>query len=61
MDEREKQKELYDEVAKVNKLNVADLEKQLTKALEKENFKKLEFSKPDIGRIVVVEFILQDA
>jgi len=59
--EREKQKDLYDAVANIKKLNVADLENHLTKALEKESFKKLELSKPDIGRIVVIGFTLQDA
>ncbi len=58
--EKDKHKELYDAVAKVKKLNIADLEKQLVLALEKESFKKLEFSKPDIGRVVVIEFTLQD-
>jgi hypothetical protein len=58
--EKDKHKELYDAVEKVKKLNIADLEKILITALEKENFKKLEFSKPDIGRVVVIEFTLQD-
>ncbi|OGI06388.1 MAG: hypothetical protein A3F80_01080 [Candidatus Melainabacteria bacterium RIFCSPLOWO2_12_FULL_35_11] len=58
--EREKQKDLYDAVANVKKLNVTDLENHLTKALEKENFKKFELLKPDIGRIVVIGFTLQD-
>ncbi len=60
-EQKDKQKDLYDAVAKVKKLNIADLEKILVTSLEKENFKKLELSKPDIGRIVVIGFTVQDA
>ncbi len=61
MEEREKQKDLYDAVAKVKRLNIADLGKQLIPALEKESYIRLEFLKPELGRIIVVEFTVQDA
>lgn len=59
--EQEKQKDLYDTVTKVKKLNIAELEKQLLPALEKEGYKSLELLKPELGRIIVIEFTVQDA
>jgi DNA-directed RNA polymerase subunit RPC12/RpoP len=60
MEEREKQKELYDEVSKIKKLNIAELEKQLVPALEKESYIRLELLKPELGKIIVIEFTVQD-
>lgn len=59
--EKEKNKELYDNVAKLKKLTVADLQKLLVPALEKEEYVKLELSKPEMGKDVIIEFTVQDS
>jgi len=58
--EKEKNKELYDKVAKLKKLTVADLQKLLASALKKEEYVRLEFSKPEIGKDVIIGFTVQD-
>lgn len=58
---KKKQKELYDEVAKIEKLNVVDLEKHLSPALEKDGFIKLDLGKPELLKGVVVAFTVQDS
>lgn len=58
--EKEKNKELYDKVAKLKKLTVADLQKLLAPAFQKEEYIKLEFSKPEIGKDVIIGFTVQD-
>ncbi len=60
-EEKKKQKDLYDEVAKIEKLNVADLEKHLGPALEKEGFIKLDLGKPELMKGVVINFTVQDS
>jgi hypothetical protein len=57
---REKQKDLYDSVAKVKKLNIADIEKLLSKPLQKEGFIKLNLENPQISRDIKIEFTVQD-
>ncbi|MBD3282484.1 MAG: hypothetical protein GF387_02640 [Candidatus Portnoybacteria bacterium] len=47
-------------ISKIKKLPVAGLKKLLIPKLEKEGYIKLEFSKPEMGRDVIVEFTVQD-
>jgi len=47
-------------IAKIKKLSVAGLKKLLVPKLGKEGYIKLEFSKPEINRDVVVRFTVQD-
>ena len=55
-----KKEEIREKTANIKKLNIAGLIKTLTPALEKEGYIKLEFSKPEIGRDVIVSFTIQD-
>lgn len=59
--EKEANKELYDELEKIKKLNIADVETLLIPSLEKVGFKNLSFSAPEIDRAVIVNFSVQDA
>lgn len=58
--EKEKNRKLYDELAKIKKLSIAEIEKLLTPILEKSGYKNLQFSKPEFGRGIKVEFIAQE-
>ncbi len=58
--DRENQKNIYDAVAKMKRLTVVDLEKNIKKITKLNKYAKLQFSVPEIGRNVVVPFILQD-
>lgn len=58
--EREKNQKLYDELAKIKKLSIAEIEKLLTPILEKCGYKNLRFSKPEFGRGIKVEFTVQE-
>lgn len=60
-EEREKHKDVYDKVAKLKKLTIVELEKLLSKVLEKESYKKLELSNPDMGQFVIVNFTVRDS
>jgi len=55
-----KKAEIEKKVSKIKKLNIAQLKKILTKPLEKEDYINLEFSKPEIGREIVINFTIQD-
>ncbi len=58
--DRKNQKNIYDAVAKMKKLTVADLKKYIKKITKLNKYAKLQFSAPEIGRNVVIPFILQD-
>ncbi len=58
---KEKHKEIYDKVKNMKKLTVAELSEILSKTLEKENYKGLMISNPEIGRDLIVSFNIQDA
>lgn len=58
--EKENNKELYDEVAKIKKLKIIELEKLLTPILEEAQFIKLNFKEPQITKDVVVPFTVHD-
>jgi hypothetical protein len=60
-EEREKHKDLYDAVAKIRKLTVQDLQKQLAPILQKNNYVELKFAQPRIERRVTVGFTVQDS
>lgn len=59
-EEREKNKKLYEKLAKIKKLTVAELKKLLAAALKKEGYINLEFSKPEIKKDVIINFTVQD-
>ena len=60
IEKRIKNKKLYEKVAKIKKLTVAELQKLLAAALKKEGYINLEFSKPEIKKDVIIEFTVQD-
>jgi len=59
-EERDKNKKLYEKLAKIKKLPVTKLKKLLVPRLEKEGYIKLEFFKPEMRRDVIIEFTVQD-
>jgi len=59
-EEKKKNKELVEKLAKIKKLTVAQLQKLLTTSFKKEGYIKLEFSKPEIKRDVFIDFTAQD-
>lgn len=58
--EREKNHELYDAVAKLEQLTIDQLEKHLSALLEPKEFVKLTFGQPEIDRHVIVPFTVRD-
>jgi hypothetical protein len=60
MKEREKNKSLYQAATKLKKLTVVELEKLLSKILEKKGYVKLVFDKPEIDQFVIIPFTVQD-
>ncbi len=60
MKEKEENTELYDEISKIKKLTIIELQNLLNPVLEKNGFSNLEFEKPEILKDVVLGFGLQD-
>jgi len=60
IEERIKNKKLFEKLAKIKKLTVAELQKLLALTLEKEGYIKLEFSKPEMDKDVIISFTVQD-
>ncbi len=60
IEEKEKNKDIYDKVAKIKKLKVPELKKLLNKKLEKEKYIDLNFTKIDTQMDVIVSFTVQD-
>lgn len=58
--EKEENKELYDQLASLEKLTVAQMQNFLTKELKKCNYTALMFSKPKMDKHVTVDFTVQD-
>lgn len=58
---KEKNKELYDAVAKIRKLTIIELEKLLIPALEKAGYIKFQLSNPEIDKDVIVPFGAHDS
>jgi C4-type Zn-finger protein len=50
----------YVQVSRLKKLTIVELEKILTKSLEKENYHKLSFASPEINQFIYAPFTLQD-
>lgn len=61
MKEKEKYKDEYDEIKKLQKLTVVDLEKLLAPALEKNGYIRLQFGTPEMGRNLFLPFTVQDS
>jgi len=51
----------YQQVSKLKKLTIVELEKLLTEAFEKANYTKLSFATPEIGQFIFAPFTLQDS
>jgi hypothetical protein len=51
----------YEQVSKLKKLTIIELEKLLVETLEKANYMKLTFSSPEIEQFIFAPFTLQDA
>lgn len=60
IEEKEEKKDLYDEVEKLNKLTVPKLKELVTETLEKEGYLNIAFEKPDLSRIVSIEFSVEE-
>ena len=58
---KEKNKDLYDKVAKIKKLTVVQLGKLLSPALEKEGYIHFSLKEPEIDKNVKVEFTVQES
>jgi transcription elongation factor Elf1 len=58
--EREEHKELYDKVAKISRLRIAEVEKLLLDVATKNDYAKFQFGKPEISRYFIVEFSAED-
>jgi len=59
-EEKDKNKELYDRLAKMKKLTIIKLQSILESGLKKEGYINVDFSKPTIERDVIVPFTVQD-
>lgn len=60
IEERHKNKEIYDKVAKLKKLPIGEIKRILVEALEKDSYGDIQFDKPEMGRFVAVPFTAQD-
>ena len=58
--EKDKNKELYDRLAKLDKLTIIKVQSLLQPILEKEGYVNLSFLQPQIERDIIVEFTIQD-
>lgn len=59
--ERDEKTELYEDMAKIQKLTIVELQSLLTPVIEKGGYTKLEFEKPTLEKDVILGFSLQDA
>lgn len=58
---KDEHKKLYSKVASIKRLSVVELEKLLSKILEKEKYIKLSFDKPEMDQYVIIPFTVQEA
>lgn len=58
--ERKENKEVYDALAKLKKLNIAELQNILRQPIEEAGYANFELGKPEMQRDVIVEFTAQD-
>jgi predicted RNA-binding Zn-ribbon protein involved in translation (DUF1610 family) len=56
-----KENPFYQKAMELKKLNVSEMEKLLSEALEKEKYVKLNLDKPEMGKFVIIPFTVQDA
>lgn len=61
MKEKEEYKEEYDAVANIKKLTVVELEKLLNDTINPQGYIRLEVSKPEFGKQLIVGFTVQDS
>lgn len=59
--EKESKKEVYDEVAKIKKLKILELEELLVPVLEKAKYTKFHMKDPEVGKDVFVPFVVYDS
>lgn len=60
IEEKEKNKDLYDKVAKIEKLSIPQVKKRIADLLQNEPYENLIFEQPAIERIVSVGFTVED-
>lgn len=60
IEERHKNKEIYDKVSKLKKLPIGEIKRMMIESLEKNSYGDIQFDKPEIGRFVAVPFTAQD-
>ena len=60
-DDKDKNKDLYDAIGKIQRLTIVELQTLLDPLLEKAGYAKLEFEKPVLEKDVILGFGLQDA
>lgn len=58
--ETEGREEIKKKIAHIKKLNIAELKKLLAAPLKKEEYINLDFTKPEIGRDIIINFTVQD-
>lgn len=61
LEEKEKKKEVYDQVANMKKLKILELEELLLPQLEKAKYVKFHMKDPEMGKDVFVPFVVYDA
>ncbi len=60
IEDRKKNKKVYDKVEKLKKLKITELEALLAPVLEKSGYIKLQFKNPEITKDVILPFIIYD-
>jgi len=58
--DKEENKDIYDAVSKIKKLNIAELQDLLNAMIENNGYAKLEFEKPEFQKDVILCFSLRD-
>ncbi len=58
--DHEENKDIYEALAKIKRLTIAELQKLLSSLIENAGYIKFELGKPEISRDVVIEFNAQD-
>lgn len=61
MKELGEKQEIKEKIADVKKLNIAELTKILTQAVEKAGYVKLDLSSPEVTRDIIISFTVQDS
>jgi hypothetical protein len=61
IEEKKANKEVYDAVAKIKKLPVAEVQKLLLEAIENSGYTNFQFQQPEMGKDVIVPFTAMDS